>query len=279
VLSRAHASGGTPLACLASLAFRQAFAANELALHGDHVFYFSKSMDISGVSVIQSLDILYPSSTALLAFNPALLRMQLAPILEALDRGDWKESHVMEDLGAYPVVSGQSIAPAPRPQATAQLVLLARMAGSPPPPDRFLKALSEGDPAKAALKLLEGPRDRVRTDLFVDRLLDISGVKDEDLARDAAQVRARAGKFGTPFDPKKQSIHVDALLWTAAISNAPDREAFASEVMRFYAESSVRVPAADRYEGDTGRPSGTQARPVLGAVFAPLLLPPARGGR
>jgi len=36
------------------------------------------------------------------------------------------------------------------------------------------------------------------------------------------------------------------------------------------------VPPADRYEGDTGRPSGTQGRPVLGAVFAPLLLPPAR---
>jgi len=279
VLTRAHAAGGAPLACLASLAFRQAFAANELALHDDQVYYFSKSMDISGVSAIQSLDVLYPSSSALLAFNPALLRMQLAPILDALHRGDWKESQVPEDLGTYPVVSGQTSPGAPRLQATAQLLLLARMAGSPPPPERFAKALSEADPARAALKILEGAHDRVRTDLFVDRLLDITGLKEEDLARDAAQVRARAGKYGTPVDPRRQAVHVDALLWTAAISNAADREAFASEVMRFYAESSVRVPAADRYEGDTGRPSGTQARPVLGSIFAPLLLPPARGGR
>ena len=279
VLTRAYAAGGTPLACLASLAFRQAFAANELALHDDQVYYFSKSMDISGASAIQSLDVMFPSSSALLAFNPALLRMQLAPILDALHRGDWRESQVMEDLGTYPVVSGQSSPGAPRLQATAQLLLLARMAGSPPPPDRFVKMISEGDPAKAALRSLEGPRDRIRTDLFVDRLLDITGLKDEDLARDAAQVRARAGKYGTPVDPRKQAIHVDALLWTAAIASAADREAFASEVMRFYAESGVRVPAADRYEGDTARPSGTQARPVLGSVFAPLLLPPARGGR
>src|SRR5262245_23231685 len=46
VITRAHSAGGPALACLAALAFRQTFAANELALHGDQVFYFSKSMDI-----------------------------------------------------------------------------------------------------------------------------------------------------------------------------------------------------------------------------------------
>jgi hypothetical protein len=279
VLSRAHASGGMPLACLASLAFRQAFASNELALHGDQVFYFSKSMDISGTSAIQSLDVLYPASSVLLAFNPALLKMQLAPILGALGRGDWKESQVMEDLGAYPVASGQGSSAAPRPQATAQLLLLSRMAGPPLLPEPYLKALPDGDPAKGALKILELPRESIRKDLFVDRLLGISGGSEEQFARDAAQVRLRAGKYGTPTDPKKQPIQVDALLWTAAVSGSADREAYASEVLRFYAETGVRVPAADRYEGDTGRPSGTQARPVLGSVFAPLLLPPARGGR
>ncbi|HVR84791.1 MAG TPA: DUF4965 domain-containing protein, partial [Planctomycetota bacterium] len=279
VLSRAHASGGMPLACLAALAFRQAFAANELALHDGQIFYFSKSMDISGPSSIQSLDVLYPSSSALLAFNPALLQMQLAPLLGALGRGDWKESGIMEDLGTYPVASGQGGAAAPRPQATAELFLLARMAGSPPPPERYVKALPDPDPAKGALRSLDAPRDRIRKEMFVDRLLQISGLSEEALAREAAEVRARAGKYGTPVDPKRQAIHVDALLWSAAISGAADREATSSEVLRFYAESPIRVPPADRYEGDTGRPSGTQARPVLGSVFAPLLLPPARDGR
>src|SRR6185369_15447978 len=127
VVARAHAAGGAPLASLAALAFRQSFAANEPALHGDRVFYFSKSMDISGASAIQSLDVLYPSSSALLAFNPELLRMQLAPILEALRRGDWREPHVMADLGTYPVATGQN-GPS-RPQATADLLLLWRLSG------------------------------------------------------------------------------------------------------------------------------------------------------
>ncbi|MBV8881947.1 MAG: DUF5127 domain-containing protein, partial [Planctomycetaceae bacterium] len=273
VLSRAYASGGTPLACLASLAFRQSFAANELALHGDEVYYFSKSMDISGVSALQSLDVMYPASSALLAFNPSLLKMQLAPLLDALQRADWREEHVMEDLGAYPVASGQSSGAAPRLQATAQLILLARMAGAAPPPDRYEKSLPG-----PLLTVVQGPKDRLRTDLFVDRLLDLTGLRDEDLSREVSLARSRAGKYGTPLDPKKQAVHVDALLWTAAVAGMTEREAIASEVMRFYAESSVRVPPADRYEGDTGRPSGTQARPVLGAVFAPLLLPPPATG-
>lgn len=279
VLSRAHASGGAPLACLASLAFRQAFAANELALHGDQLYYFSKAMDLSGPSAIQSLDVLYPSSSALLAFNPSLLRYQLAPLQDALARSDWKEPHVMEDLGSYPVASGPGSAAAPRPRATAELLLLGRMSGAPPPPERFLHALPGPDPARGALSSLEETHERIRMTLFVDRLLDITGLGEDDLAREAALVRARSGKFGPPFEPRKSTVHVDALLWAAAISTAADREAFASEVMRFYAESRVRVPPADRYELDSARPSGTQARPVLGAVFAPLLLSPARAER
>ncbi|HZE95760.1 MAG TPA: DUF5127 domain-containing protein [Planctomycetota bacterium] len=274
VISRAHASGGPPLACLASLAFRQSFAANELALHGDQVYYFSKSMDISAPSAIQSLDVLYPASSALLAFNPALLRMQLAPLLDALARGDWRETFVMEDLGLYPSATGQSRVAAPRLQATAQLVLLSLMAGAPLPPERHLKALPDPVPARGALQALRGVS---RSDLFVDRLLDVTGVPDEEVAREVAAVRSRAGKYGTPLDPRRPLIHADALLWTAAIGTPADREAFASEVMKFYADTSVRVPAPDRYEGDPRRPSGTQGRPVLGAAFAPLLLPPARG--
>jgi hypothetical protein len=279
VLSRADASGGTPLACLASLAFRQSFAANELALHDGRVFYFSKGMDISGASPVQSLDVLYASSAALLAFNPALLKFQLAPILEALDRGDWRESEVMEDLGTYPVVSGQGAGTAPRTQATAELILLARMSGSPLPPDRFVKAFPGPDPAPGALRAMEAAGGRLPTALFVDRLLDLTGLKEDELAREASKILGRAGKYGTPLEPKKSTVHVDALLWIAAIATAADREAFASQVMRFYADSSVRVPPADRYEGDTARPWGTQGRPVLGAVFAPLLLSPARGER
>jgi len=283
VVSRAHAAGGPSLACLASLAFRQAFAANELALHGDQVFYFSKSMDIEGVSAIQSLDVLYPASTALLAFNPALLRMQLAPIFETLRRGDWREPHAMADLGSYPVAAGQAAPGASRPQATAELMLLSRMAGEPAPPElaALAQALADAEPtirttlalgaATRLQKVLDAPRDQIRADFFVDRFLGLGMVPREAVDRELAVVRAKPGKHGPSFDARKPIVRVDALLWIAALSSPADRGEIAAWPMKFYADTLVRVPAADQYGIDTGRPVGTQARPVMGAVFAPLL--------
>jgi hypothetical protein len=271
VISRAHAAGGTPLACLAALAFRQAYAGQELAFYGDQVFYLSKSMDLSGVSATQSLDVLYPASSALMAFNPELLKMELAPIFQALARSDWREPNVMADLGAYPNATGQIAPAAARPLATAQLALLSRLAGGPAVPERFLQQFPGAD----AFAALDAPRDHIRADLLVDRLLGLGKVSEDDAVKEVARVRAAAGKYGTAFEAKKPGVRVDALLWIAALGTRAQRIEIASEVLRFYSETPARVPAADRYDPDTVRPAGTQARAVLGAVFAPLLLPPS----
>jgi hypothetical protein len=265
VTSRAHAAGGPALACLAALAFRQSFAANELALHGDQVFYLSKSMDLSGVSAIQSLDVIYPSSSALLAFNPALLRMQLAPILAALRRGDWREPHAMSDLGSYPVAAGQQTSGPSRPESSAQLLFLGRMAwGAEPVPELA--------PFAATPAEIEPPGDRLRAHLFVHRLVGTGRASKEDVARELATLKSRTGKYGAPYDVKKSVVRVDALLWLAALADPADRAVIAGSAMKFYAETASRVPAPDQYEGDTGRSAGTQARSVIGAVFAPLLV-------
>jgi hypothetical protein len=291
VVSRAHAAGGPSLARLAALAFRQAFAANELALYGDQVFYFSKSMDISGVSAIQSLDLLYPASSALLAFNPALVRMQIAPIVEVLRRGDWREPHAPADLGIWPVAAGPTSGAAPRPQSSAELALLAKMSGSTEGRaeiQNFLRSLGEGEPSlRSAIaigagpsaglkKVLEAPRDQIRIDYFADRLLKTGLVSDDAIAREIAEVKTKAGKYGAPFDVRKPVVRIDALLWIAALAGADDSAAITGAAARFYAETPVRIPAADQFESETGRPSGTQGRPVVGAVFAPLLLPAPR---
>src|SRR6185295_17466978 len=206
---------------------------------------------------------------------------------EALRRGDWREAHVMPDLGAYPVAAGPLSGAAPRPQSTAELALLSRMAGSSEGASELrkpLQALAESDSslrsaialgASAAPRLktaLEAPRDQIRSDIFVDRLLRPALVPAEVVTREIAELRAKAGKYGTPFEGRKSIVHLDALLWLAALADPSEREAIAASVLRFYADSSARVPAADRFESETPRPAGTQARPVIGAVFAPLLL-------
>lgn len=294
VVARAHAAGGTPLACLAALAFRQTFAANELVLHHEQVFYAAKSMDISGESAIQSLDMIYPASSALLAFNPALLRYQLAPFAEALSRGDWREPHVMSNLGAYPSAAGQLGGGAPRPQSTAALAILMRLAGGFEDHPQFKKlapslldaeptlriALARATPDPAGLKrTLEAPSSGIRSDFFIDRLLGLRRIGPEESAREVADVVARLGRHGAPFDARRQEVHADALMWIAALGQPEDRESIAFSLLRFYSDTAARVPAPDRYEADTLRPAGTQARPAIGAVFAPILLHEARAER
>ena len=117
---------------------------------------------------------------------------------------------------------------------------------------------------------MDGPRDQVRADYFVDRFLRTGLVPKEEVARELAELKTKSGKYGAPFDGRRSVVRVDALLWIAALS--PDRGEFAAWPMKFYADTSVRVPAADQYGIDTGRPVGTQGRPVMGAVFAPLLI-------
>src|SRR6185295_16074742 len=111
---------------------------------------------------------------------------------------------------------------------------------------------------------------QILADLFVDRFLRLGLVPPEAVAREVADVRARTGKLGAPFDARKAVVRVDALLWIAAVAEPADFAALAAGALKFYADTPVRVPAADQYESDTGRPAGTQGRPVVGAVFAPI---------
>lgn len=288
VVARAHQAGGASLARLAALLFRQAFAPHELAEYAGRTFYFSKSMDLSGASAIQSLEVLYPSSPALLAFNPALLQMQLAPIFEALRRGDWREPHVMSDLGSYPSATGQMATGASRARSTAELALLARMAGGADGEAelrRYLPALAEADRTLAGLlalgqaaplkKFLAGPRDVIRGDVFVDRYLGTGLIPEDSVAAEIADLKKRAGKYGASYDLRKSTLRLDATMQIAALASRTDREALAGDILRAYADMSPRVPAPDQFDGNTARPAGTQARPVVGAVFAPLLLPRA----
>jgi hypothetical protein len=162
-------------------------------------------------------------------------------------------------------------------------MLLSRMAGEPAPPElaALAQALADAEPtirttlalgaATRLQKVLDAPRDQIRADFFVDRFLGLGMVPREAVDRELAVVRAKPGKHGPSFDARKPIVRVDALLWIAALSSPADRGEIAAWPMKFYADTLVRVPAADQYGIDTGRPVGTQARPVMGAVFAPLL--------
>jgi hypothetical protein len=99
-------AGGKDYAWLATLAYRQTFAAHGFAVDVDDTpLLFPKENFSNGC--IATVDVLYPSSPFFLFFNPTLLEAQLKPVLEYSALPRWKFPFAPHDLGTYPLANGQ----------------------------------------------------------------------------------------------------------------------------------------------------------------------------
>jgi hypothetical protein len=94
--------GGQQYALVASLAYRQVFAANKLALgpSGNPLMFLK---EISSCGCAQTADVIYPESPLLLLVNPHLLEDSLVPLLDYARSGKWPYPYAPHDLGTYPL--------------------------------------------------------------------------------------------------------------------------------------------------------------------------------
>lgn len=98
-------TGGEKYAALASLAYRQTYAACKLvADKNNQPIYLSKEQGSNGC--IGTVDILYPQSPQMLLFSPTLFRAALAPVLMYASSGKWPWPFAPHDLGRYPFADG-----------------------------------------------------------------------------------------------------------------------------------------------------------------------------
>lgn len=98
--------GGEQYALVAALAYRQAFAANKLAIgpNGSPLMFLK---EISSCGCAQTTDVIYPESPILLLLNPKLLEYSLVPLLDYAQSGKWPYPWAPHDLGTYPIDNGR----------------------------------------------------------------------------------------------------------------------------------------------------------------------------
>ena len=98
-------AGGKDYAALCALAFRQAYAATELASKDGKPWAFLK--EISSNGNMQTVDVTYPSVPVFLYADPAYLGLILAPVLDYVENHDYPHLFAPHDLGAhYPNADG-----------------------------------------------------------------------------------------------------------------------------------------------------------------------------
>jgi hypothetical protein len=118
--------------------------------------------------------------------------------------------------------------------------------------------------------------------LLWQRLLELDGPFDFDkIAKIETDYYLRNLKeYGVPMDPRHTYVKSDWLSWVAAMM--PDDAGFhklMDPLFRYYNETESRQPLTDLYDTVTAKQTYALsfiARPVMGGLFAKMLLPPRK---
>lgn len=101
-------AGGKDYAAICALAYRQALAACKLAAGPKgNPLYFTKECFSNGD--IATVDVIFPGSPVLLAYNPAFVKAIIDPIFYYCESGKWTAPYSPHDLGTYPVANGRKV--------------------------------------------------------------------------------------------------------------------------------------------------------------------------
>ncbi len=80
-------------------------------------------------------------------------------------------------------------------------------------------------------------------------------------------------KYGVPLDNRKTYTKSDWILWSAALTDDPEkRKQLIEPVAEYQRETRSRIPFSDWYDTKSGKQCGFIARSVQGGIFMPILM-------
>ncbi len=97
---------GENYANLATLAYRQCLAGYKTIEDIDGTLLMFPKENFSN-GCISTVDVIYPACPIFLAYNPALLKANLEPVMQYASMKRWKWDFAPHDLGTYPKANGQ----------------------------------------------------------------------------------------------------------------------------------------------------------------------------
>jgi hypothetical protein len=108
---------------------------------------------------------------------------------------------------------------------------------------------------------------------FPDRLLGTNLIPQSVLTEEATFYKTQEQAYGIPLDYRNPYTKTDWEMWTAASTgDATLRQNIIDEIYGFANTTGNRVPFTDWYYPITAEQAGFQARPVIGGIFAPLVV-------
>ncbi|XP_065887974.1 uncharacterized protein [Dysidea avara] len=136
--------------------------------------------------------------------------------------------------------------------------------------DYWLKNANDGDHYKLQYNL--DKTWSLKYNLFFQKAFGIDLFPDSVFEMEGKYYMSKMNKYGVPLDNRADFTKTDWEMWVAAMEDDTVFDAITKAVYKFANETPDRVPFSDWYYTSTGKVRGFRARPVIGGLYAKMLV-------